>query len=243
MLVLALTHEQGPCSGVFADAVEDQGGTLDEWSLAWGTPPPRPLDEYEAVIAFGGVMNTHEEHYHPWLREENMLMQRFLDQGVPLLGVCLGGQLIAKAAHAPVTRAPEPEVGWFPVELLAPAGDDPLFASLPRRLMAYQWHHYRFDLPGGGVHLAQSSVCLQAFRLGEVTWALQFHCEVTAEMVEQWIQACEAVPDYEEPGFDPARMREETERHIDAWNDVGREIGSRFLSVAKRVRPPSRVSS
>jgi GMP synthase (glutamine-hydrolysing) len=241
MLVLALTHEEGPSSGVFADAVAEQEGTLEEWSIAWGTPPPRPLDEYDAVFAFGGVMNTHEEQYHPWLREENLVMQRFLHQGVPLLGVCLGGQLIAKAAHAQVTRAPEPEVGWYPVDLLEPAADDPLFSRLPRRLMAYQWHHYGFDLPGGAVRLAESAVCLQAFRLGELAWGLQFHCEVTAEMVEQWIQACLAIPDYDEPGFDPARMREETAVHIHAWNDVGREIGSRFLEVAERARSLSRA--
>jgi GMP synthase-like glutamine amidotransferase len=239
--ILALIHEQGPCSGVFADAVIERGGEVEEWSLAWGTPPPRPLDEYEAVLAFGGVMNTHEDQYHPWLREETMLMQRFLDQGVPLLGICLGGQLIARAAHTPVTRAPRPEIGWHPVELLQGALDDPVFARLPDRMMAYQWHHYHFDLPSGAVPLAQSDVCLQAFRLGEFAWGLQFHCEVTLDMVEQWTASCEALPDYDEPGFDPARMREESPRHIEEWNEIGREICGRFISVAARTKTASRV--
>ena len=151
MQILALIHEPGPCSGVFVDSAAERGDTIEEWSLAWGTPPSRPLDEYEAVFAFGGVMNTHEEESHPWLREENMLMQRFLDQGVPLLGICLGGQLIAKAAQAPVTRAAEPEIGWCDVELLPDRRDDPVFNRLPSAMKALQWHHYRFDLPGGAV--------------------------------------------------------------------------------------------
>jgi len=241
MDILALTHEQGPQTGVFADSADEHGATIEEWSFAWGTPPPRPLDEYDAVFVFGGVMNTNEEQYHPWLREETMVIQRFLDQGVPLLGVCLGGQLVAKAAHANVTRAPESEVGWHPVELLPETADDPLFSRLPSRMMAYQWHHFSFDLPGGAVPLAQSDVCLQAFRLGERAWGLQFHCEVSAEMVELWTAACEALPDHEEPGFDPARVRAETPRHIDAWNEVGREISSRFLGVAAQAKSVSGV--
>jgi GMP synthase-like glutamine amidotransferase len=233
--ILALTHEPGPCSGVFADVAAERGDTLEEWSLAWGTPPPRPLDEYEAVFAFGGVMNTHEEHYHPWLREENLLIQRFLDQGVPFLGICLGGQLLAKAAHTPVTKAVEPEIGWFPVELMEASAADPVFSTLPRRFMAYQWHHYRFDLPGGAVPLARSRVCLQAFRLGEIAWGLQFHCEVTREMVFQWTADFEADRNADRGGYDGERMRSDTGLHIEEWNAIGREISGRFLTTADRV--------
>jgi GMP synthase-like glutamine amidotransferase len=241
MQVLALIHEQGPCSGVFFDAAAARGDTIEEWSLAWGSPPPRPLDEYDAVLAFGGVMNADEEHYHPWLREETMVMQRFLDQGVPVLGICLGGQLLAKAAHAPVTKAPEPEVGWHEVQLLPSAVEDEVLGGLPERFTAFQWHHYCFDLPGGAVPLAESRVCMQAFRLGDRAWGLQFHCEVTREMVEDWISQCEAKPGYEEPGFDPGRMRAETPAYIESWNDIGRRICTGFLEVAARARGLSHV--
>lgn len=236
MRILALSHEEGPCSGVFADAAGERGDTIEEWSLTWGTPPPRPLDEYEAVLSFGGVMHTHEEHYHPWLREENLLMQRFLDQSVPLLGICLGGQLIAKASHAAVSKAPEPEIGWFEVELTGAADDDAVFSTLPRRFMAYQWHHYRFALPAGAVLLAESPICNQAYRLGEVAWGLQFHCEVTRGMVDEWIDAYFAEPDHDPTAFDPALMRADTALHIAQWNEIGRTICGRFLEVAERAR-------
>lgn len=235
MRILALIHEPGPCSGVFADVAAERGDTLEEWSLAWGTPPSRPLDEYDAVFAFGGVMNTHEERYHPWLVEENLLMQRFLDQGVPLLGICLGGQLIAKAAHAAVRKTPDPEIGWLPVELTEQAADDPIFGALPPRFMAYQWHRYRFDLPGGAVPLATSAVCLQAFRLGDLAWGLQFHCEVTRQMVLDWVAAFEALPDADRTGYDGDRMRADTPLHIERWNEIGRAISGRFLAVAERA--------
>jgi GMP synthase-like glutamine amidotransferase len=227
---------------VFADVAAERGDEIEEWSLAWGTPPPQPLDEYDAVFAFGGVMQVHEEHYHPWLREENMLIQRFLDQGTPFLGICLGGQLLAKAAHAPVTRATQPEVGWCPIDLLPAAGADPLFERLPRRLTALQWHYFRFGLPGGAVPLAESPVCLQAFRLGERAWGLQFHCEVTGEMLHGWI---DAVLGREAAGDGALEaMRDGIDCHIAGWNDVGREICGRFLdAAARRAQIPAATRS
>jgi GMP synthase (glutamine-hydrolysing) len=102
MSVLAVVHGASVPAGVFGDEAERRGHRVDEWSLAWGTPPPLPVDEYDAVMLFGGSMHADQDDRHPWLREENLLIQRLLDQHVPLFGVCLGAQLIAKAAHAPV---------------------------------------------------------------------------------------------------------------------------------------------
>src|ERR671934_225897 len=81
-------------------------------SCARRKPPVRPLDDYAAVLVFGGSMHADQDEHHPWLREETLLLQRLLDQHVPVLGVCLGAQLLARAAHAPVFPAAEPEIGW-----------------------------------------------------------------------------------------------------------------------------------
>jgi GMP synthase-like glutamine amidotransferase len=243
MRILALIHEEPPCSGVFAEVAAERGSEIEEWSVAWDTPPPRPVDEYDAAMLFGGTMHVDQERYHPWLREENLLIQRFLDQHVPVLGVCLGGQLIAKAAHANVGKAPQPEIGWFPTELTPQAADDPVFGRLPGRFFSYQWHHYRFALPAGAVSLATTPVCLQAFRLGELAWGLQFHCEVTRTMVLSWTDAYDAMPDADRTGFDPDLMRADTDVHIAQWNEIGREICDRFLEVAERAAAaPARYS-
>src|SRR6266576_3768912 len=116
MDVLAVIHGESVRSGVFGDVVRARGHALEEWSLAWGTPLPRPLDSYGAVLVFGGAMHADQDQHHPWLREENFFLQRLLDLHTPVLGICLGAQLLAKAAHAPVYPAGEAEIGWFPVE-------------------------------------------------------------------------------------------------------------------------------
>src|SRR5213596_3621394 len=133
MDVLAVIHGDSVRAGVFGDVVGERGHRLEEWSLAWDTPLPRPLDAYGAVLVFGGAMHADQDEHHPWLREEDLFLHRLLDLQVPMLGVCLGAQLIAKAAHAPVGPSAEPEVGWRSVELLEDARDDPLLRPLPER--------------------------------------------------------------------------------------------------------------
>jgi GMP synthase-like glutamine amidotransferase len=239
--VLALIHEEGPCSGVFAEAAAARGDTVEEWSPAWGTPPGLALDEYQAVWILGGIVNTHEEEDHPWLREEHALLQTFLSRGMPMLGVCLGGQLIAKACHAEVSPASVPEIGFHEVRVLPPASDDPLFSGLPERIMALQWHYYRFAVPAGAVTLAENALCPQAYRIGDVVWGLQFHPETTRADWLRWIDEWDALDGVDKTGFDADALRAEVELHMARWNDFGRELATRFLGVAERSRRLSAV--
>jgi len=231
--VLAVVHGANAPSGSFADVVAERGHRLETWSLAWGTPPPRPVDDYGAVLLFGGAMHADQEEWHPWLRDEHFFIERLLDLHVPVLGVCLGAQLVAKAAHAPVYPATEPEIGWVEVELTADAADDPVFAELPQRFPAFQWHYYAFDVPAGACELARSRVCPQAFRLGDAAWGVQFHPEVTRELVSSWVD--------EAPGEVPrtaAKFLAETDRHMDDWLDFGRSLCGAFVTAAERVAIP-----
>ena len=229
MNVLAVIHGEGVRAGIFGEVVRRQGHRLEEWSLAWEKPPPRPIDDYGAVLVFGGAMHADQDDRHPWLREEDLFIQRLLDRHVPLLGVCLGAQLIAKAAHAPVHAAPEPEIGWVPVELTEAARDDPIFSALPGRFDAFQWHYYTYGVPAGAHELARSRVCTQAFRLGEAAWGIQFHAEVTRAEIESWItDSSDELPV-------PARqLAEETEARIEGWNAIGSSLCGSFLELAER---------
>ena len=229
MNVLAVIHGDKVRAGVFAEAVAAAGHQLEEWSLAWDTPLPRPLDDYGAVLVFGGAMHADQDDGHPWLREENLFLQRLLDRHVPVLGVCLGAQLLAKAAAAPVGPSSEPEIGWFEIELTEEGRDDPVLGSLPPRFEAFQWHFYTHGLPAGAVELARSRVCTQAFRLGESAWGVQFHPEVTAEQVESWI-----AEDKNELPVSAEDFAAETARRIADWNDLGRTLCAGFLEVAAR---------
>lgn len=227
MDVLGVIHGDDCRSGVFGDVALERGHSLDEWSLAWGTPLPRPLDSYGAVMVFGGAMHADQDEHHPWLREETLFLQRLLDLGLPTLGVCLGAQLLAGAAHAPVMPAPEPEIGWFPVELTAEAAGDPVLGGLPARFEAFQWHSYTYGLPAGAVELARSPVCTQAFRLGERVWGIQFHAEITKEQIESWIA--------EEPDVPPPTLAAETDSRLDEWQTLGRRLCGDFLGLAETV--------
>jgi len=227
MDVLALIHGDEVRSGVFADAAAARGDRIEEWSIAWGTPPPRPIDAYDAVLVFGGAMHPDQDEKHPWLREESLLLQRLLDTHVPMLGICLGAQLIARAAGAPVLPAPDPEVGWYAVELTQAGRDDPLLAHASASFTAFQWHFYTYGLPAGAVELARSAACTQAFRLGDSAWGIQCHPEVTMEQIEQW--TVEAPEDVEGP---VEELVAESRERIAAWNEFGRDLCSGFLSIA-----------
>jgi len=230
MDVLAVIHGDQVRAGVFGDAVEARGHRLDEWSLAWGTSLPRPLDAYGAVLVFGGAMHADQEGHHPWLREENLFLQRLLHLRKPVIGICLGAQLLAKASGAHVRPAREPEIGWCPIELTDDAADDPVLGGLPERFDAFQWHYYEHSVPAGAVALARNDVCTQAFRLGDSAWGIQFHPEVTLEQVESWLEEDEPVP----PG-----LLDETRERIADWNAFGKSLCDAFIDAAERVATPA----
>jgi GMP synthase (glutamine-hydrolysing) len=221
--VLALTHGPSVGPGVFADAIAAGGHELEVWEVpSRGAPPTGAAD---AAVVLGGAMHPDEDHRHGWLTDELRWLEGALEDGTPVLGVCLGSQLLARAAGAEVFRAGEPEVGWLEVELTEAAAADPVASALPPRFDAFQWHHYTHGLPAGAVELARSRVCTQAFRLGRA-WGVQFHPEVHAEQVESWLT------EDPEDVADPAALRRETRARIAAWNDLGRVLCAAFLAAA-----------
>jgi GMP synthase (glutamine-hydrolysing) len=226
--VLSIIHQEDAASGVFADAAAERGAELTEWNISDGVAPPDPPDAYDAVLVFGGAMHVDQEHRHPWLRDEDALLRGLLDRRIPVLGVCLGAQLVAKALRARVGPLARPQIGWFDIEQTPEAADDAVFAQLPRRFSSFQWHSYGFDLPTNAVPLARDSVCLQAYRAGESAWGIQFHAEVTKESVEDWFRSSKP-PD---APLDLDALRQETEEKIAGWNEFGKSLCGRFLDAA-----------
>jgi GMP synthase-like glutamine amidotransferase len=220
-------HGEDARSELFGEIVREQGHRLDEWSLAWSTPLPLPLDSYDAVLVFGGAMHADQDDRHPWLREENFFLQRLLDLGTPTLGICLGVQLLARAAHSWVGPAPEPEIGWVDVELTDAGLDDPLLGLLPPVFPAFQWHSYTYGTPAGAEELARSATCTQAFRLGERVWGVQFHPEVTERQITRWVA--------EDDDVDGSALLAATRGRIGAWNELGRTLCEGFCELAARA--------
>ena len=165
-------------------------------------------ERYDAIMVFGGAMHPDQDAEHPWLADEAAFIREAVDREVPLFGVCLGSQLIARAVGASVGPAATAEVGWHVVHVTDAGRDDPVVGVLPERLDAFQWHYYGFELPDGAELLADNDAARQAYRLGERTWGVQFHPEVTRHMLDHWFVAgVEELPD-------PARIKQETDAHL-----------------------------
>ncbi len=229
MRVLAVSHQSDAGLGVFAGAIGDAGHELVVWE-----PPSRPppaSDGWDAAIVLGGAMNVDEQERHPWLRSELGLIAELLEARTPLLGLCLGAQLLATAAGGAARRAREPEIGWFDVTVTAAGEADPLLGPLAPGFEAFQWHSYCCELPPGASELATSPVCPQAFRLDRA-WGIQFHPEVSRADALHWIEDYRADPDAVRLGIDPDRFRAETEPRLEAWNELGRTLCGRFLGAA-----------
>jgi GMP synthase (glutamine-hydrolysing) len=149
---------------------------------------------YSAIIAMGGPMGTYDDGLLPWLAAEKSLIGDAVSAGVPFWGVCLGAQLLAAALGARVFRGERPEIGVLPVTLAPAARADPVFAAAPTELDALHWHSDTYELPRGATHLASSVLYAQQAFAFRRAYALQFHLEVSAELVREWA----AVPAYRE---------------------------------------------
>jgi GMP synthase (glutamine-hydrolysing) len=159
---------------VLTDLLDDEAAVL---------PPPQSV---RGAIFMGGPMSVNDVETLPGLGLELSWLKEALALDVPVLGICLGAQLIAKAAGSSITPAARPEIGVRPVQILD--SEDPLAAALAPSVPALHWHGEEFDLPAGAVHLARSEQTdVQAFRLGSSAWGLLFHLEVDAELLETWL--------------------------------------------------------
>jgi GMP synthase (glutamine-hydrolysing) len=230
MRVLSVVHDGTSTGGggLFEDLVEQRGDRLERWVTINGDNGPDAPERYDAIMVFGGAMHPDQDAEHPWLAEEASFIREALDHEVPLLGVCLGSQLIARAAGASVGPAARAEVGWHPVQLNDAGRADPVIGVLPDRVDAFQWHYYTFELPAGAELLAETDAARQAYRLGERTWGIQFHAEVTRHMLNRWfVEGAAELPD-------PAAVRDETDTFLGGWNEHGRRLCGAFLDLAAR---------
>ncbi len=149
-----------------------------------------PPGYYGAVVILGGPMNVDDEDKYPYLREEKDFIRQCYKQRVPTLGLCLGSQLMAAVAGAPVRKNEVPEIGWMEVELNENGRECVLFEGIDSPVPVFQWHGDTFALPDGATHLASSSNCRnQAFMIHENSFGLQFHIEVNEEDAKEWALA------------------------------------------------------
>ncbi len=187
MNVHILQHVAFEGPGCILDWLHERNATVQYVHLYASDPLPSP-EQVDLLIVMGGPMSVNEEDVHPWLVGEKRFIQTVIALGRPVLGICLGAQLIANALGAPVYVGQQKEIGWFP--LFAEPSDADVF-PFPTTVMALHWHGETFDLPKGAIRIARSAVCEnQAFQFGKKTIGLQFHLEATPETVAGMIEKC-----------------------------------------------------
>ena len=153
--------------------------------------PIPDIDALDWLIVMGGPMGVGDEGRCPWLLDEKRFLEKALRHDKVVLGICLGAQLIAHVLGAPVKANRHREIGWFPVEKTASAGQSPLSSFLPETMTVLHWHGDTFELPEGSVHLASSRACEnQAFSHGSRVIGLQFHLEMTFQGLQRLISHC-----------------------------------------------------
>lgn len=179
-------------------------------------------------------MSVYEEEAYPFLKAEEAFIRQALIDGVPLLGIRLGGQLLAKALGCPVTRDGVKEIGWHGISLNEIGQRDPLFGGLPERFTVFQWHGDAFHAPVGTVQLTSSPASRnQAVRFGGLVYGLQFHLGVTPPMVEEWLREYAGeLTGLGEP-VDPGRLLEETPDQCEKLRSVSRQVFQNFLRLVR----------
>ncbi|HPF20171.1 MAG TPA: type 1 glutamine amidotransferase [Syntrophomonas sp.] len=188
MRLLVIQHVSAEGLGLFHDPLMARGWELDIRCMDMaGVSLPDNLAGYQAFIILGGPMGAYEENIYPYLYKVEELVREAATNNLPTVGICLGGQIIARALGAEVCPNPEKEIGWSHISILGEGKSSPLFLGLPDELPVFQWHGDTFSLPTGAVLLATSTVCRnQAFLYNDHIWALQFHLEVNPTMIDHW---------------------------------------------------------
>lgn len=236
--LVVLTHAEFEGPARIAAIATEKDYSVDVRSLHRGDPVPLDLPRDVLLVVMGGSMGVGdlEDPKFPFLKREVELLRRRVEEDSPVLGVCLGAQLLAHAGGARVFPMMAPggsdrlyEVGWAPVRFRG-TDDARALEGMPPEAPVLHWHGDTFDLPAGARLLASSARCRnQAFQLGSRLFGLQFHCETTAEDVEVFLQSDAAFVEKANGPDGVADLRRDTPRHLAGFQTVGDRLLSNIL--------------
>jgi GMP synthase (glutamine-hydrolysing) len=214
-------------------------GTLQAAGLPWvehlahtGADLP-PLSEVSGVVLYGGEMNVDMTDRYPFLEAERAFARRAVDAGVPYLGICLGGQMLARALDHPVHPGGVREIGFNALHPTPAARDDPLLSLFEDGDVVFHWHEDTFELPSGAKLLATGDeVRMQAFRYGDAAWGTQFHFEVDRSELDLWLKTA-GDDEIRAWGKSTEQIRAEADRYLDGHERRARELFGRFWDVVR----------
>lgn len=205
------------------------------------------LKGYGGLVILGGPMCLDQMDRYPHLKHEVHMVEEAMRLNIPVLGICLGAQVISHALGARVYPNEEKEIGWYDVRLTDHGMQDPVFKKFSQNEKIFQWHGDTFDLPRGAKHLASTTTCNnQAFVYGCNVYGFQFHMEVDEAMISRWLRVPHHVEELQtlEGKIDPDQILAETPRHIDRLKELSETTFGEFLKLLgvgkKYICPPSR---
>jgi GMP synthase (glutamine-hydrolysing) len=198
------------------------------------TPDLEPsLQGYDGIILLGGYMGVYESERYAHLKIERKLIEQALKRDMPILGICLGSQILASVLGASVGKHDEREMGWYEVELTEEGKKDPVIGHFKARERFFQSHGDIFEIPKSAVHLARSQICEgQAFRYGTKVYGIQFHLEVNLSIIEDWFEMPENSEHFASGKFPPGEIRKDTSRYLDRSMELSQETFRRFLDIS-----------
>ena len=240
--VLCIRNDCDDTLGISAGVLAEAGLPLVRLDAFEASARWPELEEIGGLIVFGGEMNVDETEQHPYLLSQRDLMRRAVNAGLPVLGICLGAQMLARSLDARVYRAPVRELGFKTVRLTAAGHRDTLLSAFQTGDRVFQWHEDTFDLPAGAELLATGDdVPHQAFRFGRSAWGVQFHFEVDARGVEAWLRVAEPTlrRDWKRSADE---VRDELHVYLDAQQQRSRGLLAAFAQQVGSFRLHGQVA-
>lgn len=232
-MVIVIQHVSVEGLGTFASFFENSQWDVQTLDLSKSPGPvkrgenlfPKDFSQLQGLIILGGPMNVYQEKKFLFLQEETSFLKQAIRAEIPVLGICLGAQLMAKVHQAKVIRAKEKEIGWYEVRLTKAAQADLLFNGLDSKLLVFQWHEDTFELPQAAVLLAEGQSCRnQAVRFGKYAWGLQFHLEMNIVMLNSWFE-------YYSPNLDREKVLTEHFNQQERYLAQAKTICSNFADI------------
>jgi len=236
MKILVLQHLEIEPPALIADIIHKAGHTIGPIRLWLDETVPGNPDDWDGIIVMGGPQSANDAH-PAWIRDETALLEQAIARDHPVLGICLGAQLLARAGGAVILPSPVRELGWYPVYPTDASAEDPLFRHMQDEQMVFQWHGETFTLPEHATLLAtHPDVPHQAFRMGSSQYGLQFHFEVDQPLIRQWIDA--GTSERAHLGDDGVQaMLAATQTHLNAMHAFCTQAVYAWLDLIEKRQP------
>ncbi|MEC9375339.1 MAG: type 1 glutamine amidotransferase [Pseudomonadota bacterium] len=232
--ILIFQHVPHETLGTFDSLIEQNGCEIHYINFNQDPDSKPNIENYDGLIILGGPMCVDQTVKYPHLLTELAAIEKAIQKQIPIFGICLGAQLIAKALGANVGSNKVKEIGWYNVNPTEEGTEDLLFKHFSGAEKVFQWHGDTFDIPDNAIHLATSSDCSnQAFRYGKNVYALQFHLEVDAAIIKQWLNTSSMARELEkyDENISAIKINSDTSAYINNSINLGRNVFSSYIKL------------